>query len=78
MANIDCNLANANEHVPEAEHNNQTMKERICTTFYSLPFQAIPTTFIKHLATETEEKLNFFHLSMVFHYSPREIMCKQQ
>ena len=60
MANIDCNLANANEHVPEAAWNNCTIKELICATFHSNPFQAIPITFIKHLETEATDKLNFF------------------
>jgi len=79
-ANIDYVLANANEHVPEAECNNRTKKECIRETFHSLPFQAIPTTFIKHLATETAEKLNFFPPvnGILAYYSPREIMSQQR
>ena len=73
-------MANANEHVPEAERNNRTIKEHIRATFHSLPFQAIPTTFIKLLATETAEKLNFFPSvnGISAYYSPREIMSQQQ
>jgi len=72
-------LANANEHVPDAECNNQTINEHICATFHSLPFQAISTTVIKHLATETAEKLNFFPPvnGISAYYSPREIMSQQ-
>ena len=57
---IDFNLANAQEHVPEAERNNRTLQERMRATFHSLPYQALPSVFIKHLASETAEKLNFF------------------
>ena len=72
-------MANANEHFPEAERNNGTIKECICATFHSLSFQAIPTTFIKHLASETAEKLNFFPPvnGISAYYSPREIMSQQ-
>ena len=52
-ANIDYNLANANEHIPEAECNNCTIKEFIHVTFHNLQFQT------KHLARETIEKLKF-------------------
>ena len=79
-ATIDYNLANANEHVPEDEGNNRTIKEPIHATLHSLPFQALPTTFIKHLATETADKLNFFPPvnGISAYYSPRGIMSRQQ
>ena len=77
---IDYNLATANEHVPEAERNNRTLQERIRATFHSLPFQAIPITFIKYLASESAEKLNFFPPigGVSSFYSPREILSRQR
>ena len=40
------NYTNASNHVPEAERNNRTIKERIRATFQRLPFKAIPRIMI--------------------------------
>ena len=32
------NLANAQEHAPEAEHNNHILKEHIHTTYHRIPY----------------------------------------
>jgi len=51
----------------------------MCVTFHSLPFQAIPEIFIRYLASEPAEKLNFFPPigGISFYYSPLEILTKQ-
>ena len=36
------NFANAQEHVPEAEHNNHVLKEHIHTTYHGIPYKMIP------------------------------------
>ena len=40
------NYTNASDHVPEAERNNCTIKERIRATFQRLPYKAIPRIMI--------------------------------
>ena len=40
--NIVMNYTNASDHMPEAERNNHTRKERIRATFQRLPYKAIP------------------------------------
>ena len=36
------NLANTQEHVPEAECNNGILKEYICTTYHGSPYKMLP------------------------------------
>ena len=36
------NLANAQEHVPEAKHNNHVIKECIHATYYGIPYKMLP------------------------------------
>ena len=36
------NLANAEEHVPEAEHNNCILKECIRATYHGIPYKMLP------------------------------------
>ena len=35
-------LANAQEHVPEAEHNNHILKEYICATSHGIHYKILP------------------------------------
>ena len=53
-------LANAQEHVPEAEHNNCVFKECICTTYHGIPYKILPRTVICYMVMETSVKLNYF------------------
>jgi hypothetical protein len=46
----DRNFTNAGNHVPEAERNNQTIKERIQGAYHCLPYKAIPQIMIRYLA----------------------------
>ena len=35
------NLATAQEHVPEAEHNNHILKEHICATYHGISYKML-------------------------------------
>ena len=50
------NLANAQEHVPEAECNNGILKEHIRTTYHGIPYKMLPRTIICYMVME----LNYF------------------
>ena len=54
------NLANTQEHVPEAEHNNHVLKEHIHTTYHGIPYKMLPRTVIYYMVMETAAKLNYF------------------
>ena len=54
------NLANAQEHVPEAEHNYHILKEHICTTYHGIPYKMLTQTIICYMVMETAAKLNYF------------------
>ena len=57
---IVMNYTNASNHVPEAEQNNRTIKERIRETFQRLPYKAISCIMIQYLAMVSGMQLNFF------------------
>jgi hypothetical protein len=77
---IDYNLANTNEHVPAAERNNRTIKERVRATFHSLPFKALPKLLIQEPVPESAEKLIFSPArhGISKYYSPREILHRRK
>ena len=56
------NLANTQEHVPEAEHSNHILKEHIHTTYHGIPYKVLPQTIICYMVMETAAKLNYFPL----------------
>jgi hypothetical protein len=41
---ICMNFSNPQEHVPEAERNNQVIKERVRATYHHLPYKQITKT----------------------------------
>ena len=45
-------------HVPEAEQNNQTIKERIHATYHRLPYKSLPKPVLQSLVMESTRKLN--------------------
>jgi hypothetical protein len=47
---VDMNFTNAQDHVPKAERNNRTIKERIRAAYHRLPYKAIPLIMINYLA----------------------------
>ena len=58
--NATMNFANPGDHVPEAERNNRTIKERIRAAFHRLPYKAMPRVMIGYLSMECSSKLNIF------------------
>jgi hypothetical protein len=73
---LESNEYNAQEHVPEAERNNRTIKERVRAAFHFIPFKALPKMLVAHLVMEAARKLNFFPAKggISKYYSPRTIM----
>ena len=47
--NINMQFCNPDDHVPEAECNNLTIKERCRTMYYRLPFNQLPKSFLIQL-----------------------------
>ena len=43
------NLANAQEHVPEAEHNNRILKKHIHASYHVIPYKMRPQTIICYM-----------------------------
>jgi hypothetical protein len=73
---VDMNFTNAQDHVPEAERNNQTIKERIRSAYHRLPYKAIPRIMINYLAIIQANKLNLFPVKgwVSKYYSPHMIL----
>ena len=73
---LHTNLANTQEHVPEAEHNNCILMECIHATYHGIPYQMLPRTIICYMVMETTAKLNHFPTKggCSNHFSPREIL----
>ena len=71
------NLANAQVHVPETEHNNCILKEHIHATYFVIPFKMIPQNVICYMVMETTAKLNYFPAKggCSNYFSLREILC---
>ena len=57
---VTMNYPPAQAHVPEAERNIKTLKERICIGFFRLPYKAIPSIMINRLVLESAFRLNLF------------------
>ena len=76
---IRMNYAAAQEHVPRAERNNRTIKERVRATYHALPYEHLPRTVVKYLVSEATKKLNFFpnKNGVSKHYSPRMIVHQE-
>jgi hypothetical protein len=73
---VDMNFTNAQDHVPEAEQNNRTIKERIRAAYHRLPYNAIPRIMINYLAMIPANKLNLFPMKggVSKYYSPHMIL----
>jgi hypothetical protein len=61
---MDMNFINAQDHVPEAERNNQKIKERIRAAYHRLLYKAIPRTMICYLAMIQANQLNLFPVNV--------------
>ena len=75
---VKMNYTNAGDHVPEAERNNRTLKERIRATYHRLPYKAIPRLMIRYLAMVCTSQLNLFPAKggVSSYYSPRMIVSQ--
>jgi hypothetical protein len=56
--NVTMNYAATGEHVPEAERNNRTIKDRVRTMYHQLPYKRIPKIMIKRMVLRATKMLN--------------------
>jgi len=77
--NIDMNFSNPGNHIPEAEQNNRTIKERVRATFHRLTYKAIPFIIVRYLIMDRTHKLNMFpdKGGISQYYSPRIVLGQQ-
>ncbi len=70
------NLGAAGEHQPDIERSNRVVKERIRSTFHSLPFTGVPKKLVPFLVLDCIRKLNYFPSKggCSPYYSPRMIV----
>jgi hypothetical protein len=73
---LTMNFTNAQDHVPEAERNNRTIKERIRASYPRLPYMAIPRIMIRTMAMNQANQLNLFPAKggVSPYYSPRMLL----
>jgi hypothetical protein len=57
---VNMNFTNAQDHVPEAERDNRTIKERIRAVYHRLPYKALPRIMLRYLAVTQANQLNLF------------------
>jgi hypothetical protein len=70
------NFTNAQDHVPEAERNNQMIKEQIQAAYQRLPCKAIPRIMVHYLAMQQANQLNLFPVKggVSSYYSPHMLL----
>jgi hypothetical protein len=70
------NFTNALDHVPEAERNNRTIKERVRVAYHRLGYKALPRQLIRYLVQTQASQLNLFPAKGGISpcYSPRTIL----
>jgi hypothetical protein len=54
------NFTNALDHVPEAERNNRTIKERVRAAYHQLPYKALLRQLIRYMVQTQASQLNLF------------------
>ena len=54
------NYTGTDKHVPEAEHNNWIIGERVRVRYHHLPFKTMPRVMLKYLAIVSIQQLNIF------------------
>ena len=76
---IKFNYANAKEHVPRAERNIRTTKERICSSCHQMPCKHLPKKLVEHLGIGSDRELNYFPAKhgVNKHYSPRMVLHQE-
>ena len=70
------NYANPGDHVPQAERNNQVIKERFRVHYHRMPYKKIPKIMIQYLAMQVTHTMNYFPAKngLSRHYSPYMIL----
>ena len=73
---VQINITNIQDHVPEAERNIQTIKENFRVSYHRLPYKSIPGTVIKYMCMEATRKLNLLPAKggVSRYYSPQSIL----
>jgi hypothetical protein len=76
---VNMNFTNAQEHVPEAERNNQRIKERTRAAYHRLPYKALPRIMIRYLAMCQVNHLNLLLVKggVSAYYSPHMILNQE-
>ena len=76
---VAMNDTHAQDHVPEAERNNRTIKERVRAAFHRLPFKKIPKVMLRYLAMTQVNQLNLFPAKggVSKYYSPKMILTSE-
>ena len=77
--NLIPNFCNPQEHVPTAERNNRTIKDRCRSMYYNLPYKRMTRLMIIYLALSTTAKLNYFpsKQGLSKYYSPRMLLHRR-
>jgi hypothetical protein len=77
---VNMNFTNAQDHVPAAERNNGTIKERIRAAYHCLPYKALPRIMIRYLAMYQVNQLNLFPVKegVSACYNPRMILNQEK
>ena len=80
LPRLTANFASAQEHVPEAERNNRTIKERVRSQYYALPYRTLCKKMIIALVMESAAKLNWFppKNGVSQAYSPRMLIHRRK
>jgi hypothetical protein len=76
---VEMNYTTTDEHVPEAERNNRTIKERVRSTYHNLPFKRFPKLMTKSLVENATELLNIFPAKggISTYFSPYTIITRK-
>jgi len=76
---LKMNFCNADDHVPEAERNNQSLEGRFRVQFYRLPFKKITRLMIRHLAMHVARTFNWLPVKggVSKYYSPHMIINRR-
>ena len=77
--NINIFCAPSQAHVPRAERNIRTIKERVRSLFHNLPYRGVPKTILKYLVVHTTETINYLpaRYGISKYYSPRMIVLRK-
>ena len=73
---VQIHTVSAGEHVPKAERNIRTIKDRFRIQYYRLPYRAIPAVMIRFLAYKVADQLNYFPAKggISKTYSPQQLL----